>query len=73
MAKPKTTIIKDPDGDEDTDHVMTGDRAWIKVAGFSLCVRRLAAGVRVDIYALGKEDDTALNSAAAHDDDGGKL
>ena len=49
------------------DYILTGERCWITVKKFSICIHTTDEGVVVDIYPLGKENEDAIASTYAFD------
>jgi len=47
------------------DHVLTEGTAWITVNGVSVWIVETTNGVRVELYHVGKEMESALDSAQA--------
>lgn len=64
------SIKVDPhrDPDDDTAFIMEGERAWIRVKGFDVCIVKTDEGVVVDIW-NGPDTDSpyVISSAQALD------
>jgi hypothetical protein len=67
--KSKRMKAKDLNDDEG-DYILTGERCWITVKKLSICIRTTDEGVVVDIYPFGREDEDAIASTYAFDDEG---
>ena len=54
---------------DDGDYELTDGRAWLSAKGFSIRIHTTDEGIVVDIYKKGKEDEDAIASTYAFDNE----
>ena len=53
----------------DDDYILTDGAAWFTVKGFSVRIHSTDEGVVADVYAEGREDEDAIASTYAFDNE----